>query len=94
MLVTTTPNVEGKRIEKYFGVVAGEAILGANIFRDIFAGIRDIVGGRSSARTKGSSSVPASLPSMRWRERREPSAPMRSSASTSTMKSSALVAAC
>lgn len=46
MLVTTTPNVEGKRIEAYLGVVAGEAILGANIFRDIFAGLRDIVGGR------------------------------------------------
>lgn len=52
MLVTTTPNVEGKRIEAYLGVVAGEAILGANIFRDIFAGLRDIVGGRSAAYEK------------------------------------------
>ena len=49
MLVTTTPFVEGKRIEAYLGVVAGEAILGANVFRDIFAGLRDIVGGRSAA---------------------------------------------
>lgn len=49
MVVTTTPSVEGRRIEAYFGVVAGEAILGANIFRDVFAGIRDIVGGRSAA---------------------------------------------
>ncbi|EGU19881.1 hypothetical protein SX4_2529 [Vibrio mimicus SX-4] len=47
MIVTTTPNVEGKRIVRYCGVIAGEAILGANIFKDLFAGIRDIVGGRS-----------------------------------------------
>ena len=49
MLVVTTPAVEGKRITKYYGVVSGEAILGANIFQDFFAGIRDIVGGRSAA---------------------------------------------
>lgn len=49
MIVTTTPNVEGRRITAYHGVVTGETILGANIFRDIFAGIRDIVGGRSGA---------------------------------------------
>ncbi|MGH9385831.1 MAG: heavy metal-binding domain-containing protein [Vicinamibacterales bacterium] len=49
MTVTTTPSVEGKRITKYCGIVTGEAILGANIFRDLFAGIRDIVGGRSAA---------------------------------------------
>jgi len=49
MIVTTTPNVEGKKIVAYLGVVAGEAILGANVFRDIFAGLRDIVGGRSAA---------------------------------------------
>lgn len=49
MLVTTTPTVEGKRIVRYCGVVAGEAILGANIFKDLFAGLRDIVGGRSGA---------------------------------------------
>jgi uncharacterized protein YbjQ (UPF0145 family) len=48
MLVTTTSHFEGKRIVKYCGVVAGEAILGANIFKDIFAGIRDLVGGRSA----------------------------------------------
>lgn len=48
MIVTTTPSIEGKRIAKYLGVVAGEAILGANIFKDMFAGIRDIVGGRSA----------------------------------------------
>ncbi|MCL4189256.1 MAG: heavy metal-binding domain-containing protein [Rhodobacteraceae bacterium] len=49
MIVTTTPSVEGRRISQYHGIVTGEAILGANIFKDLFAGIRDIVGGRSSA---------------------------------------------
>jgi len=48
MVVTTTPSVEGKRISRYCGVVAGEAILGANLFKDLFAGIRDLVGGRSA----------------------------------------------
>ena len=48
MLVTTTHTIEGKRITEYCGVVAGEAILGANIFKDLFAGIRDLVGGRSA----------------------------------------------
>jgi uncharacterized protein YbjQ (UPF0145 family) len=49
MIVTTTPSVEGKRVTRYLGIVTGEAILGANIFKDFFASIRDIVGGRSSA---------------------------------------------
>ena len=49
MLVVTTPTIEGKPVTEYLGLVSGEAILGANIFRDIFAGIRDIVGGRSGA---------------------------------------------
>ena len=49
MIVTTTPSVEGRRIKQYLGVVTGEAILGANLFKDIFAGIRDIVGGRSAS---------------------------------------------
>lgn len=49
MLVTTTPNVPGREIEEVLGMVSGEAILGANIFKDFFAGIRDIVGGRSNA---------------------------------------------
>jgi uncharacterized protein YbjQ (UPF0145 family) len=49
MLVLTTNTVEGHKITKYYGIVSGEAILGANIFKDIFAGIRDIVGGRSAA---------------------------------------------
>jgi len=48
MLMTTTPSVDGQRIQQYLGVVTGEAILGANLFKDLFAGIRDLVGGRSS----------------------------------------------
>ena len=47
MIVTTTPSVEGHAIREYRGVVVGEAILGANVFRDVFASITDIVGGRS-----------------------------------------------
>lgn len=49
MLLTTTPVIEGKRIINYYGIVTGETIIGANVFRDLFAGIRDIVGGRSKA---------------------------------------------
>ena len=49
MLITTTQSVEGARIVEYRGVITGEAILGANIFRDVFAAVRDIVGGRSAS---------------------------------------------
>ena len=49
IILTTTPSIEGKKITRYYGIVTGEAIIGANIFRDIFAGIRDIVGGRSGS---------------------------------------------
>ncbi|MEM7724246.1 MAG: heavy metal-binding domain-containing protein [Pseudomonadota bacterium] len=49
MITTTTPSVEGKSIVSYHGIVVGEAILGANVFRDLFAGITDIIGGRSGA---------------------------------------------
>ena len=52
MLLTTTPNVEGKAIRQYHGIVTGEAILGANIFRDLFASVGDIVGGRSAGYEK------------------------------------------
>lgn len=52
MLILTTPSMEGKTIKRYIGLVTGEAILGANIFKDFFAGIRDIVGGRSAAYEK------------------------------------------
>lgn len=49
MIVTTTPSIEGMTIKDYHGVVVGEAILGANVIRDLFAGITDILGGRSGA---------------------------------------------
>lgn len=49
MLIVTAQELQGKRITRYVGIVSGEAILGANIFRDMLAGIRDIVGGRSAA---------------------------------------------
>ena len=49
MLITTTNSLEGKTIETYHGIVSGEAIMGANIVRDIFASVTDIVGGRSAA---------------------------------------------
>jgi uncharacterized protein YbjQ (UPF0145 family) len=52
MQITTTQTIEGKRITKYCGVIAGEAILGANLFKDLFAGIRDLVGGRSATYEK------------------------------------------
>ena len=48
IILSTTPSIEGRRITKYCGIVTGEAIMGANIFKDLFAGIRDIVGGRSA----------------------------------------------
>lgn len=52
MILSTTPSLEGKRITNYYGVVTGETIIGANLFRDLFAGIRDIVGGRASSYEK------------------------------------------
>jgi uncharacterized protein YbjQ (UPF0145 family) len=52
MILTTTSSIEGKNIVQYYGLVTGEAILGANIFKDFMAGIRDVVGGRSGAYEK------------------------------------------
>lgn len=52
MILSTTNSIEGKKMVKYLGLVSGDAILGANIFRDFFASIRDIVGGRSAAYEK------------------------------------------
>ena len=49
MLLTTTNNIEGKKITQYYGIVSGETIIGANVFKDFFAGIRDIVGGRAGS---------------------------------------------
>ncbi len=52
MQLTTTPSIEGRKITRYCGIVAGEAVLGANVFKDLFASIRDIVGGRSGTYEK------------------------------------------
>jgi len=52
MIITTTPSIEGKQIKRYFGIVTGEAILGANLFKDLFASVRDLVGGRSATYEK------------------------------------------
>lgn len=52
MIVTTTPSVEGRPAREYLGIVMGEAIIGANIFKDFLAGVRDIVGGRAQAYEK------------------------------------------
>ena len=49
MLLTTTPNIQGREITQYFGIVSGETIIGANLFKYFFAGSRDIVGGRASS---------------------------------------------
>ena len=49
MIMTTTPTIEGKKVTAYLGIVVGEAVMGANLFRDLFAGITDITGGRSGA---------------------------------------------
>jgi uncharacterized protein YbjQ (UPF0145 family) len=53
MILTTTSVIEGKPVSRYLGIVTGEAIIGANIFRDLFASVRDIVGGRSATYEKG-----------------------------------------
>ena len=52
LVLTTTPSIEGRRITQYHGIVVGEAILGANVFRDFFAGITDVLGGRSGSYEK------------------------------------------
>ena len=52
MILTTTPAIDGRQISEYKGIVTGEAILGANIIRDLFASVRDVVGGRSAAYEK------------------------------------------
>ncbi len=52
MLLSTTPQIEGKTIREYKGVVFGEAIIGANLFKDIFASVRDLVGGRTASYEK------------------------------------------
>jgi uncharacterized protein YbjQ (UPF0145 family) len=48
MLILTTPTIEGKKIIKYHGLVTGDSLLGANLYKDMFSGVRDVVGGRTS----------------------------------------------
>ena len=48
MLILTTPTIEGKKIDEYYGLVTGDSLLGANLYKDMFSGVRDVVGGRTS----------------------------------------------
>lgn len=57
MITTTTPTIEGRPVRQYFGIVTGESIIGANLFRDFFASVRDVVGGRSGSYEKVLSSA-------------------------------------
>ena len=49
MIIVTTPSIDGKTVKKYLGIVAGEGLIGANVYQDIFSGIRDVVGGKTSS---------------------------------------------
>ena len=93
MIITTTPGIDGKTITRYCGVVTGEAILGANLFRDFFASVRDIVGGRSASYEKQLHTA-RQLAFKELEEEAEKSALTRSSGSTSTTKWSDRVGAC
>ena len=93
MQFSTTPTLEGQTIVEYCGVVTGEAILGANIFRDFFAGIRDIVGGRSGAYEKNCVKR-GRLPLRSSAPRRETLGLMPSSVLISTTKRSGKTAVC
>ena len=93
MIMTTTPAIEGRRIVRYAGVVTGEAILGANIFKDLFAGIRDIVGGRSAAYEQELRRA-RSIALTEIRQAAVELGQMPSSGSISTTKPSAARAAC
>jgi uncharacterized protein YbjQ (UPF0145 family) len=75
MLITTTPAIEGRTISEYLGVIAGEAVLGANLFKDLFAGIRDIVGGRSGSYEKELKRHERQPSKRLWRRRRRGWAP-------------------
>ena len=86
MILSTTPQIEGHTIREYKGIVTGETIIGANMFKDLFAGIRDIVGGRAGAYEKVlSEAKDTSMQEMMQRAQE---------ASTSTMKQSVPMAQC
>lgn len=80
MIVTTTTAVDGRTVTEYAGVVTGEAILGTNVFRDVFAGLRDIVAERPP--TSARCARRATRPCARWSSRPKTSAPTPSSAWT------------
>jgi uncharacterized protein YbjQ (UPF0145 family) len=88
MILTTTHELNGRTIQDYLGIVVGETILATNIFRDIGAGLRDLVGGRSGAYEKKMNEARETA-SKKWKRRARRSAPMRSSASTSITRLSA-----
>lgn len=93
MILSTTPTLEGKTIREYRGIVVGEAILGANVFKDLFAGIRDIIGGRAGAYEKELARArEIAFDELRSAPRRW--VPMRWSASTSTTRWWGKAAAC
>lgn len=87
MIITTTQNIEGRKIIDYRGIVVGEAIMGANVFRDFFAQVTDIVGGRSGAyETKLQDARDTAMRELE--ERAQPSGQRRLSASIWTTRSS------
>jgi hypothetical protein len=93
MIVTTAPTIEGKTIGAYLGIAIGEAIVGANIFRDLFANIRDSPAG-APRRMKGNWEAPEPWGSKSWRSRRLRPALTQSWELISTMKCSARITAC
>lgn len=93
MILSTTPSIDGKKAVKYLGLVSGDAILGANIFRDFFASVRDIVGGRSAG-MKPSCARPKTVRLAKCASKLVIWAPTPLSVSISTMKRSAPAAAC
>jgi uncharacterized protein YbjQ (UPF0145 family) len=93
MILSTTPQIEGQTIASYLGVVTGEAVLGANIFKDLFASIRDIVGGRSGAYEKELKKT-RDFAFEAIREEATALGANASSASTSITKCSARITAC
>jgi len=77
LIVTTTNGIDGKPVQTYLGIVTGEVIVGANLFRDLFASVRDIVGGRSGAYEDVLARAPANRRWARCASAPPPSAPTR-----------------
>ena len=94
MLMTTTSVLEGRPVSRYLGIVTGEAIIGANVFRDMFAAVRDIVGGRSATYEKALAEARDVALAEMAQARRGAGRQRRSSASISTTRSSARPTAC